>query len=323
VEVFFARAGLTLPWPLLVLLGLLMGTMQGFFGVGGGWLATPTLNILGFPMVQAIGTGLAYTAGTGVVGSWRHYRLGNLRLRSAALIGVCGMAGVEAARRIVFALEAQGVLDAVVRLAYIILLFGVGTGTLWTVARQRRGRDGGQHMADAPVTPLARWVQGLALPPTVAVSESAAVSVWVLGLVGLSVGFVAGFLGAGGGFIYVPLLVYVVGFSTRAAVAASLLAVSLTNGFGTLSYGAAGRVELLAAGILFAGSVVGAQLGAVATMRVHGGDLQGLLALALLAAGGAVVLQELGLTTAAAVLLFATMLAVSGVILGIVVRKRG
>ena len=41
----------------LLLLGLTVGILTGFFGVGGAFLLTPALNILGLHMVNAIGTG--------------------------------------------------------------------------------------------------------------------------------------------------------------------------------------------------------------------------------------------------------------------------
>lgn len=54
----FPVADVTLSPLLLGLLGLIVGTMTGFFGVGGGFLITGGLLVLGVPTIYAVGTGL-------------------------------------------------------------------------------------------------------------------------------------------------------------------------------------------------------------------------------------------------------------------------
>ena len=55
-------AGVKIFWPGLVLIGFSVGVIGGFFGMGGAWMVTPGLNILGFPMAFAIGTDIAHGA---------------------------------------------------------------------------------------------------------------------------------------------------------------------------------------------------------------------------------------------------------------------
>ena len=56
-------SGVTIFWPGLIILGLGVGIIGGFFGMGGAWMVTPGLNILGFPMAFAVGTDVAHMAG--------------------------------------------------------------------------------------------------------------------------------------------------------------------------------------------------------------------------------------------------------------------
>ena len=56
-------AGVQIFWIGLVILGFGVGIIGGFFGMGGAWMVTPGLNILGFPMAFAIGTDIAHMAG--------------------------------------------------------------------------------------------------------------------------------------------------------------------------------------------------------------------------------------------------------------------
>ena len=65
---------------LLILLGLIAGTLSGFFGVGGGFLITGGLMVLGVPPVFAVGTGLTLIMGSAIINTLKHRSLGHLDL---------------------------------------------------------------------------------------------------------------------------------------------------------------------------------------------------------------------------------------------------
>lgn len=71
-------AGVSIFWPGLVLIGFSVGVLAGFFGMGGAWMVTPGLNILGFPMAFAIGTDMAHIAGKSMISTIRHSKFGNV-----------------------------------------------------------------------------------------------------------------------------------------------------------------------------------------------------------------------------------------------------
>jgi uncharacterized membrane protein YfcA len=326
VEQLLDLPELALPWPVLVLLGLSIGALQGFFGVGGGWLTTPALNVLGFPIVYAIGTDLAFTATSAMVGSARHYRLGNLDIRLALALGTSGMLGVEMARRVVLGLEQVGMAELAIRGAYIALLAGVGGSIVLEYVRGRRRHIGPEASVSPeaePTTRLARRFQNLATPPRLPLtSVPLTYSIWVLAGLGLLVGSVSGLLGVGGGFIMVPMLVYVLGLPTRVAVASSLFSIVLSGTYGAFAYGAAGRVNLGVAALLFAGAIIGVQVGALATLRAPARAMRVLLGATLLLAAAAVVLQQLQIRTVSLAIMFITALAMTAAILGYFVRGR-
>src|SRR5262245_64537843 len=67
----------TMLYPLLISLGLLVGTLVGLTGVGGGALLTPLLIlVVGVRPVIAVGTDLAFAAVTKLIGGWQHTRHG-------------------------------------------------------------------------------------------------------------------------------------------------------------------------------------------------------------------------------------------------------
>jgi uncharacterized protein len=78
-------------------LGALAGVLAGLFGVGGGILFVPTLTLgLGLTQLHAGGTSLLAIIPTVAAGTWRQQRYGNVRWRSAIVIGLAAIGGVEA-----------------------------------------------------------------------------------------------------------------------------------------------------------------------------------------------------------------------------------
>lgn len=77
---------------LAVVLGVVAGILSGLFGVGGGILFVPTLTWLGLTQLHAEATSLLAIVPTVLVGIWRHHRYGNVRWKSALVIGAAAAA---------------------------------------------------------------------------------------------------------------------------------------------------------------------------------------------------------------------------------------
>ena len=107
---------------LLSLIGFISGIFAGFFGVGGGFFLTPTLNILGLQIVYAIGTSFFVLVGNALFGAWRHLRLGNIHLKLGMILGLTSIGGVELGKRFVLYLERQNLAGTSIRVTYIIIL---------------------------------------------------------------------------------------------------------------------------------------------------------------------------------------------------------
>ena len=109
-------------WAILAaaLLGAGAGVLSGLFGVGGGILFVPTLTlVLGLSQIHAEATSLLAILPTAAVGAWRQQRYGNVRWRSALILGVAAIAGVEAGVQIAELLPQ----DALRRLFGALMLF--------------------------------------------------------------------------------------------------------------------------------------------------------------------------------------------------------
>ncbi len=138
-------AGVKIFWPGLIILGIGVGIIGGFFGMGGAWMVTPGLNILGFPMAFAIGTDIAHMAGKSLISTMRHGKFGNVDYKLGIIMLVGTVVGFEAGAQMVMWLERLGSVEKVVRWIYIALLAFIA----WMVFHDVKKRADKQKAAAA------------------------------------------------------------------------------------------------------------------------------------------------------------------------------
>ena len=112
-------------------------------------------------------------------------------------------------------------------------------------------------------------------------------------LTGLLIGFIAALLGAGGGFLLMPFLVYGLGIPPAVAIGTDLFQIIVTGTLGAFLYSLGGNVDPIIAIIMFAAASVGTQIGALATRFVNSQRILGLFGLTVLNAGIAVGIGQL------------------------------
>jgi uncharacterized protein len=269
-------AGVKIFWPGLIILGLGVGIIGGFFGMGGAWMVTPGLNILGFPMAFAIGTDIAHMAGKSLISTMRHGKFGNVDYKLGVIMIFGTVAGFEVGAQMIMWLEKIGRVDMVVRWLYLVLL----TFIAWMVFHDYAKRVQKERAARAvgkEVDKLATGVewhktfQKIKIPPMVHLTTAGIYcSAWLPIAVSFFTGWLAGILGIGGGLIRMPSLIYIVGCPTHIAVGTDLFEVMISGLYGAGTYTYKGRVELVAAIIMLVGAAIGAQIGAVATKYIRG-----------------------------------------------------
>ncbi len=269
-------SGVTIFWPGLIILGVGVGIIGGFFGMGGAWMVTPGLNILGFPMAFAIGTDISHMAGKSLISTMRHGKFGNVDYTLGLIMLVGTILGFEVGAQIVLQLERIGNLEKVVRWIYIALLAFIAWTVFADVAKRKRkeaaaAAKGEQLDAGATGIEWHKTLHKMKIPPMMHFKAAGITcSAWVPILVSFFTGVLAGILGIGGGLIRMPALVYLVGCPTHVAVGTDLFEVAISGLYGAASYTFKGRTELVAALIMLVGAAVGAQIGAVATKYIKG-----------------------------------------------------
>jgi len=115
---------------LLILIGFNTGILSGFFGVGGCFILTPLLNILGLPMAQAVGTGLFFAVIVSSLGGIKHYQAGNALIKVSFIMGIVSFVGIRISQPLVIYLDSINLADFYIRILYIILLLLLGLLTL-------------------------------------------------------------------------------------------------------------------------------------------------------------------------------------------------
>jgi len=269
-------AGVHIFWPGLIILGIGVGIIGGFFGMGGAWMVTPGLNILGFPMAFAIGTDIAHMAGKSLISTMRHGKFGNVDYKLGLIMLVGTVIGFEVGAQMIMWLERIGRVDMIVRWLYVLLLLLITWMVFSDIAKRRKkereAKAAGEEL-DALATGL-EWhktFHKIKIPPMVHLKVAGIYcSAWLPITVSFLTGWLAGILGIGGGLIRMPALIYILGCPTHVAVGTDLFEVMISGLYGAATYTYKGRVELVAAIIMLVGAAMGAQIGAVATKYIKG-----------------------------------------------------
>jgi len=270
----------------LIFIGFNIGVLSGFFGIGGCFLLTPLLNILGLPIANAIGTGLVFSIIVSFLGGVKHYFAGNTIIKIALIVGFFSMIGVRISQPIVIYLDDLNKADSYILLVYIFLLIGLGILTLM------------KKQKDLPPlnTSKNKWIEAIQnLPPLINYKNDHKISLWVLISIALFVGFAQGFLGVGGGFILVPIFILILNMKTYHAVGTSLFTILISAFFASYLYMLSGKVILVIAGLLGFGSFFGVNLGVKMIRRIEADRLRYFFAVFLILSSFGIILKAIHL----------------------------
>ncbi|MFB6179223.1 MAG: sulfite exporter TauE/SafE family protein [Halorientalis sp.] len=294
--------------------GLLIGTLFGFFGMGGSFLVTPALLVMGFRSEVAVGSGLAFVFGTSVIGALRHRGLGQVDYKLAVLMVIGITPGIEAGKHVIQFLGNQGTLDLFISVAYVGLLAVVGLITLRDAMTDDTKEDDASRG-------IAGRLQTVRIPPMISLNGGSTISLWIVIATGFGIGVLSGILGVGGGFLLMPAMMFGFGVPAAVAVGTSILQITLSGAYGAFTYAQSGFVNVPVVAGLLGGSALGASIGAAATDLVDEADIKIYFAAMLLAGSLAVASRNLSSTygiealhTVSIVLIFGSALLVSGAV---------
>ncbi len=258
----------------LVLLGLVGGVISGFAGSGAAFIMTPGMMNLRVPGVVAVGSNMAHRFGNNMMGAKRHAGLGNVDKRLSILLLVTAVIGVQIAVWINSTLFKMGggegneggggaMSNLYISLIFIGVLTFVGAFMLRDAVRPRDSKEG-----SGPSMKLANMLSRLPLPPYIHFPVAdVRISLWLVLLLGLVVGFLDGTV-AIGGFLGVPAMIYLFGVPTTVATGSELFMAMFGGAWGAISYAYQGFVDLRLSCLLLLGSLMGVYIGAYGTKVV-------------------------------------------------------
>ena len=264
----FASADISLV--VLAFLGFVLGLVSGFIGVGGGFLMTPILIILGFPAHLAVGTSLTWVMGNSIIGCLRHRQLGNVDTKLGALLVVGTIGGIEVGTKILNWLKASELVEVTVLAVSIGVLILVCIYTYYDTLRKRIQLRLRLHRQKESLHPKSKSnypsKRSIHLPAQIYFHKSGiTISLLVVLGTGFTVGLFSGFIGIGGGILMMPSLIYMFGLTSFMAVGTDIFQVIFAAAYGVARHTMSGNVVIVAAVVMVLGSSIGTQLGVLAT----------------------------------------------------------
>ncbi len=248
-------------FPLLVLLlaiGMIIGILTGFFGIGGGFLVVPLLHIFaGIPYQTAVGSSLTLILGTSFTGFFKQRSSGNIQMPVACYLGMGSVAGAvfgDLLQNSIYTLT--GARDELFNLSmHSIFIF------LLIIILMMFKKDPAGLPIDRPPPILHRCT----LPPLFRLYESddCRISIPVTLVIGLILGILTGLLGIGGGVLLIPILIGLFGLTHKEAAGTSLAVVLITSLAAVLTKGLtdSSKISLSLTLILLFTSIIGLNFG--------------------------------------------------------------
>ncbi|MEO5774814.1 MAG: sulfite exporter TauE/SafE family protein [Sphingomicrobium sp.] len=283
MDVYLPIAGQSVNALIIIALGFLVGILSGMFGVGGGFLTTPLLIFYGIPPTVAVASASTQITGASVSGVMVHMRRGGVDLKMGGVMIVGGLFGSFVGAALFRLLQTSGQIDLAIGTLYVLLLGSIGLLMLKDALVALKV----VKIRPPPETPRHnRWVASLPLRWRFYQS-----GLFISPIAPLALGFAAGMLtvllGVGGGFILVPAMIYLLGMAARVVIGTSLVMILAVSAATTMVHAMTTRsVDIVLAGLLLVGGVVGAQYGALLATRIKPDLLRFALALIILLVAG-------------------------------------
>jgi len=275
MEIYLPIAGLPINVFILMFLGLVVGFLSGMFGVGGGFLMTPMLILMGIPPAVAVASEANHILAASVSGFLAHMRRANVDFLMGFILLLGGVLGSIIGVFLLKYLLSIGQEKLFISLSYILILIFVG---FWMLAESvssiKKKNEGKKNKLHEHI-----WLHGL--PFKIKFRKSHLyISVLPPIFIGLLVGILSSIMGIGGGFILVPAMIYILGMPTQVVIGTSLLQIVFVTTVSTIMHSYINQtVDVVLSSLLLIGAVVGAQMGTRAMVLLRGEQIRFLLAI--------------------------------------------
>ncbi|MFK5977133.1 MAG: sulfite exporter TauE/SafE family protein [Sulfurovum sp.] len=212
----------------LIVVGIFIGSMSGFFGIGGGMILVPILLVLGIDIKEAIGISIIQMVFSSIYGSYLNYKRGSLVIGEGIFVGFGGFIGGY-----IGAYTTQFIPDSVLHILFFLLLIFALFRLFFSPSHEDE-------------------------------DSQKSINKWLLFIIGFFIGIFAISLGIGGSIILTPLLVGLLHYPLKKAISAGLFFVAFSSISGLISMFTIGEIIEYNNGIIVGGaSLIGVALGII------------------------------------------------------------
>ena len=283
LDIYLPIAEVYINIPVLLLISAIVGFLTGLIGIGGGFLMTPILIFLGISPIYAVGNGANNILAASVSGTLAHYFKKQIDIKMGVLILIGGLIGSLIGVEIFIFFLKQGSINNVISILYCGLLSSVGLmmliESLSEIKRIREKKFIRRKLHNH------YWTHNLPFKVRIHASKLYISAIGPI-FFGIVIGLISSIMGVGGGFILVPVLIYVIGMPARLVPGTSLFAMIFVMIIVTLLHALENNtIDLYLVMILSLGSVLGAQLGSKISSKLAGEELRAILSILILIFG--------------------------------------
>jgi hypothetical protein len=268
------------PWlavAIFVAIGLCAGTVVGIVGGSGVIVVVPILALLGYTVHASIGTSLCVDVIASLVAAYTYWQNKRIDLSRGAWMGVTAVVGAQLGTIFATSLPSMSL-----GWAFVIFLFANGIVFLRT----------DMDKITARLSSFANEkIYGGSLDTPTGRRRAAIISA----ISGFGIGIISGVFGAGGGMMFLYVLILVLGYELHLAVGTSTFIMAITAASGTIGYAFHGDVDFLAAAIICVGTLVASRVGAKLANKWGANKLARAIAGILIALGVMMIFASLGI----------------------------
>jgi len=230
--------------------GFAGGALGGLLGIGGGILIMPLLRlVIGLEPAQAVGTCMVAVFFTTLGGSWKHFRMGHIHLRSLIPIVAAGSISTLICSILFIYISGKS------------LWLDIGMGLVFSLVAMRMLYESvTEFFKNTATRKINAGIQG---------------SVMHKAIIGAAAGILPGILGIGTGTILVPAFVFALNAPIKVAIGSSLACFSLNAFVSSVFKLFQGFVQIEVLLPLCVGTLFGSQLGASLNGRFSSPLLKG------------------------------------------------
>jgi len=246
----------------IIITGLVVGFLSGLFGVGGGFLLVPVLNIFfGLPYNTVIGSSLASISIISLFGIARHHKQSHINFRLGLLLLVGTLPGVEAGARILVRIKNSGIMDTALNICFLVMFVAALVIMLFEYLKWVKGEKSSCDL-DSYKLGFHCFEKNPGLDNSI--------NIFFLLACGFFIGVLQGLLGVGGGFLLIPVLVNFFCLPARLVIGTSLFVISPSSALGAVSHYFKGNIDFMLVALILAGSVIGTTFGSAFTAKLKG-----------------------------------------------------